>query len=113
MYIVRNCDTVARLGGDEFVVLLTELNHPEEAGIIADRIVAALSAPVSFEGHEIPSSVSVGVCSGFSGEFDTAALLRNADRALYRAKAMGGNGSNVFVPDSDVNATHSTPCMAD
>ena len=111
--IVRNCDTVARLGGDEFVVLLTELNHPEEAGIIADRIVAALSAPVSFEGHEIPSSVSVGVCTGFSGEFDAAALLRNADRALYRAKAVGGNGSNIFVPDSDLNATHSTPCMAD
>ncbi len=93
------------------MVLLTELNHPEEAGIIADRIVAALSVPVAFEGNEIPSSASVGVCSGFNGEFDADALLRNADRALYRAKAVGGNGSNVFVSDSDLNATPSKPCM--
>ena len=97
---VRKEDTVARLGGDEFVVLLPVLPDPNSAEGIAAKIVKALAVPIPIEGHEVPISGSVGVCAAFAGEFDSDTLLRNADTALYRAKASGRGCFETFMVDS-------------
>lgn len=96
---VRKTDTVARLGGDEFVVLLADLRDPQIAERIAANIVETMAAPVLFEELEVPVSASVGVCSALTGELDTDLLVRNADAALYQAKASGRNRFQVFTPE--------------
>lgn len=95
--IVRKADTVARLGGDEFVVLLPELNDPQALGRIAGNIVESLAVPFPFAGREIKVSASVGICASAAGEMDADALLRNADAALYNAKANGRNCFQYFT----------------
>ncbi|MFB9358182.1 diguanylate cyclase domain-containing protein [Actinoplanes nipponensis] len=79
-------DTVARLGGDEFAVILTGTT-PAEAAATAARIVAALSEPVTVEGHVLVVRASVGVATGPSERAGT--LLRAADAAMYDAKRSG------------------------
>jgi diguanylate cyclase (GGDEF)-like protein len=93
---VRKSDTVARMGGDEFVVLLPDLIDPRAAESIAAKLVTMLSAPVPFAGRELAVSVSIGVCTASPGELDPEVLLRNADAALYLAKAQGRNCFEVF-----------------
>jgi diguanylate cyclase (GGDEF)-like protein len=93
---VRKSDTVARMGGDEFVVFLSDLLEPRMAEEIAANIVATLAVPVLFAGGEVPVSASVGVCTAFAADLDVDFLLRNADAALYQAKAMGRNCYQVF-----------------
>jgi len=93
---VRKSDTVARMGGDEFVVLLPDLIDPRAAENVAAKLVAMLSAPVPFAGRELPVSVSIGVCTAAPGELDPEVMLRNADAAMYRAKAKGKNCFEVF-----------------
>jgi diguanylate cyclase (GGDEF)-like protein len=96
---VRKSDTVARMGGDEFVVLLSDLSNPRMAEEIAANIVATLAVSVLFAGGEVPVSASVGVCTAFAEDLDVDFLLRNADTALYQAKARGRNCFQVFSPD--------------
>jgi len=79
-------DTVARLGGDEFAVILTGTT-PAEAAATAERIVAALTEPVTVEGHVLVVRASVGVATGPGGQART--LLRAADAAMYEAKRSG------------------------
>jgi diguanylate cyclase (GGDEF)-like protein len=86
---VRKSDTVARIGGDEFVVLFPELSDPQIAERTAVNMVKTLALPISYEGRELPVSVSIGVCVASGEELDADALLKNADAALYRAKARG------------------------
>lgn len=93
---VRKSDTVARLGGDEFVVLLADMTTSQIAERIAATIVENLASPVLFAGRPIPSSVSVGVCVALGDQLDADTLLRNADAALYEAKARGRNRFHVF-----------------
>jgi diguanylate cyclase (GGDEF)-like protein len=93
---VRKSDTVARMGGDEFVVLLSGLHNPRMADEIAANIVATLAGVVLFAGGEVPVSASVGVCTAFAADLDVDFLLRNADAALYQAKAHGRNCYHVF-----------------
>jgi diguanylate cyclase (GGDEF)-like protein len=93
---VRKSDTVARLGGDEFVVLLPDMTAPQIAERIAATIVENLASPVLFAGRPIPSSVSVGVCVALGEQLDADTLLRNADAALYEAKARGRNRFQVY-----------------
>jgi diguanylate cyclase (GGDEF)-like protein len=108
---VRKSDTVARMGGDEFVVLLPDLNDPEAAGLIAQKVVAGLSNPVHFAGHEVPVSVSVGVCCATPGDLDADVLLKNVDIALYRAKARGRNRFEVFTPDAPRDQSSQQTCL--
>ena len=93
---VRKSDTVARMGGDEFIVLLPDLIDPRAAESIAAKLVTMLSAPVPFAGRELAVSVSIGVCTASPGELDPDVLLKNADAALYLAKAQGKNCFEVF-----------------
>ena len=90
---VRVGDTVARLGGDEFAVLLEGAHraHAEmQAVIVAERIEAALRPPVDVAGQALCLLASIGIASG-SGTASADDLLRAADRAMYAAKARGGN----------------------
>lgn len=88
---VRKSDTVARMGGDEFMVLLPDLSDRLSAESIAEKLVATLSAPIPFAGHELLVSVSIGVCTAHGEGLDAEALQKNVDAALYRAKARGRN----------------------
>ena len=86
---VRQSDTVARLGGDEFALLLEDVN-PTEVSSACDRILAALSRGAHVAGHQLSLSASIGVASGDSSE-TAESMLRNADLAMYEAKARGKN----------------------
>jgi diguanylate cyclase (GGDEF)-like protein len=90
---LRNCarevDIVARFGGDEFAVLQTGLQRPEDASALAHRIVQAVSEPYEIEGHSLVIGASVGIATAPADGGDADQLIRNADMALYRAKAEG------------------------
>lgn len=105
---VRDSDTVARLGGDEFTVLLTRIQRAQDAGIVADSISAALCAEYRAGAQRAFLSASIGIAS-HPGDGATAEdLLRNADTAMYRAKAAGRNAV-VFFEDRmnvEVQARH-------
>jgi diguanylate cyclase (GGDEF)-like protein len=97
---VRKEDTVARLGGDEFVVLLAGLVDLHVAESVAVKIVRALAIPIPIDGREVPVSASVGVCASAADDLNSDALLRNADAALYDAKASGRNQFQVFKSET-------------
>jgi diguanylate cyclase (GGDEF)-like protein len=92
---VRPEDTVARLGGDEFVVLLENTTGAGGAIRVAERIRAALAEPISIGNHEVYARASIGIALGDGDGRGPEDLLREADTALYRAKAAGG-GYEVF-----------------
>jgi diguanylate cyclase (GGDEF)-like protein len=96
---VRKSDTVARMGGDEFMVLLSDLHAPDDAESVAAKVVTALSVPIPVAGGEAPVSVSAGVCTVSSGKIDADTLFKNADMALYRAKALGRNCFQSYTPE--------------
>jgi len=96
---VRREDTVARLGGDEFVVLLPDLNDSRAAARIAEVLVGTLAVPVTAGDHEVPVSVSIGVCIVADEDMDADILIRNADTALYQAKAGRRNRFAVYKPE--------------
>lgn len=86
---VRTSDLVARLAGDEFVAVLEGLNHPDEAGQVADKIVQAIrAAPLA----GLAVTASVGVATVRGAEIHGRDLMALADRALYEAKRAGRNG---------------------
>ena len=94
---VRRGDVVARLGGDEFVVLLQPLDDEAAAVKVADRIVTALSRPIVVgNGYRVRIGASIGVAVGSEAGTDAETLLREADAALYRAKASGRSRVEVF-----------------
>ncbi len=99
---LREVDTVSRLGGDEFAILQCDLERPEQAAGLARRIVEVLSAPYDIEGQPVTISVSIGisVAPGDGASYDI--LLKNADVALYLAKADGRATWRFFEPEMDV-----------
>ena len=84
---VRAVDTVARLGGDEFVIIQAGIETGEQAVILAERIRAAITKPFAIEGHDIHTGTSIGITIYPDDSVDSAQVLKNADMALYRAKA--------------------------
>lgn len=87
-----------RMGGDEFVVVMPGLDMTG-AAVVADRLVGVLAQSVYAEGREMPSSVSIGVASSPQHGLTSSELLRNANAALYRAKACGRNRVELFDAD--------------
>jgi len=84
---VRESDTVARLGGDEFAILLEDV-EPGDEDIACERILDALRPGAHVAGHRLPLSTSIGIAPGDTGR-SAEHLLRNADMAMYEAKALG------------------------
>ncbi len=94
-------DIVARLGGDEFAMLKPGIARPEEAEAVAARIVDLIGRTYVLEGHMMNVSGSVGVVLAPTDGADSDMLLKNADLALYRAKAEGRNRFRFFEPAMD------------
>jgi len=90
---LRLSDSVARMGGDEFTVILTKIVEPEDAAIVARRIVDSLTKPFLLEGHPVSIGVSIGIGIYPLDGDDPDTLLKKSDTAMYRAK---GAGSNLF-----------------
>jgi diguanylate cyclase (GGDEF)-like protein/PAS domain S-box-containing protein len=101
---VRSSDTVSRLGGDEFVVLLSEVTDAQDAAICAQKILIALSAPYHIDDHELQLTASIGVGAYPSDGTDAETLMKQADRAMYHAKSVGGNNYQFFEPTMTARA---------
>jgi diguanylate cyclase (GGDEF)-like protein len=99
---IRDIDTVARMGGDEFVILLEATSASEDLTIIIQRIQAKLALPYDLQGREIVSGASIGVVMSVATYQQLDDILRDADLAMYYAKASGGNQVKVF--DASVKA---------
>lgn len=93
--VARQVDLVARLGGDEFAMIVRDVSDPLEVRSLADRVLATLCASVDIEGLTVPMGVSVGVAMAPRDGDQPDLLLKNADLALYGAKA-GGRGRACF-----------------
>ena len=96
---LRAGDSMARLGGDEFVCILDEIRDPHEAGIVADKLIELLSKPFHIVEHELFIAASVGICLYPGDGADVDTLVRNADTAMYQAKAHGRGRSHYYTPE--------------
>ncbi|HLH12073.1 MAG TPA: EAL domain-containing protein [Methylovirgula sp.] len=101
-FCVREVDTVSRLGGDEFAILQCGLEKPEKAAVLARRIIEVLSAPYEIEGQRVTTGVSIGISIAPTDGTSYEKLLKNADVALYLAKADGRGTWRFFEPEMDV-----------
>ncbi len=93
---VRGGDLVARFGGDEFAVLLDGVGDPAGAVCVAERIRAQLQSPAVLEGAEVAITASIGIALSRRGYTSPDQMLHDADRAMYRAKAIGPGRYAVF-----------------
>jgi diguanylate cyclase (GGDEF)-like protein len=96
---VRKEDTVARTGGDEFVIVLAELDNAADTAVVGRKVLSELSRPFFVANHELNISCSIGVSVYPQDGNDLAALLADADTAMYHAKREGRNDLRVFVAD--------------
>ena len=93
---LREVDLVARLGGDEFVILLEDIGGTDKVIQIAERILADFQTPFTINGHEIFTSLSIGIVLGAKNYYRAADLIRDADIAMYRSKKQGKNSYKFF-----------------
>ncbi|CAD2223990.1 Sensory box protein [Pseudoalteromonas sp. 3J6] len=99
---LKQNDTVGRLGGDEFIVLISSLNDENDALAIAERLLQAFRKPFKLAGRDLLLTLSIGIAISPKDGTCSSVLLRNADTAMYQAKAMGRNTSSFFTPQMNV-----------
>jgi diguanylate cyclase (GGDEF)-like protein len=92
----REMDTVARLSGDEFTILLEDLHDIQDAVFIANRLLEKLTLPIYLEEQKVFAGASVGIVLGGSNYQDSIDVLRDADIAMYHAKALGRGRYAIF-----------------
>ncbi len=103
---VRDMDTVARLGGDEFVVVLEGVHDIEDVIFVANKLLVTLARPMEISGHEITSTVSIGI-SIFPNDGEvTDELLKHADIAMYKAKEAGKNNCQFYTKGMNATAVN-------
>lgn len=101
---VRDEDIVARLGGDEFTILLANITSPDDAGLVARKILHALLDPVTLGAQEVTVSCSIGITVAPEDSMNASVLMRNADLAMYRAKDQGRNNFQYFTDDMNIES---------
>ncbi len=97
--IARESDTVARVGGDEFAIVLESLAQVEDAATVAQKILTALAEPFVESNQRFDLTCSIGISFFLLDGNDAASLLDHADRAMYRAKQLGGNRYSQCTED--------------
>jgi len=97
--VVSPCGFSARQGGDEFTIVCSEASGVDDVVAVAQKILTTFQEPLNIDGRELAVSVSIGVAVFPLHASDADALLRAADAALFRAKALGRHRMNVFSPD--------------
>ena len=103
---VRDMDTVARLGGDEFVVVLEGIHDGDDISFVADKLLKNLAKPIHISGHEISTTVSIGI-SVFPDDGDeTDTLLKHADIAMYKAKEAGKDNYKYYTEGMNATAVN-------
>ena len=93
---VRDSDVVARLGGDEFVIMLSDMENSGSAAVVAEKLVRNIGDPYLIEGHDLYTTPSIGIAIFPSDGDDGDTLMKNADAAMYHAKAAGRNNFQFF-----------------
>lgn len=92
----RKSDTVARIGGDEFVILMEDLGAPDDAEMVAQRLLDSMRTPVELLGHSLVITVSIGIAMYPRDDSDASRLLAKADTAMYVVKTAGRNGFQAY-----------------
>ncbi|MEH2218398.1 MAG: EAL domain-containing protein [Nostoc sp.] len=101
---LRSIDIAARLGGDEFIVLLVGIRDVLEVVAVVERIQKNLALPVVLDGHEVSTTASIGIALSITGCEQPEDYLRDADIAMYRAKAQGRACYEIFNTDMHIQA---------
>lgn len=101
---VREADPVARVGGDEFTLILSALERPQDAGLVAEKVLTELGKPLVVDGQELTVQASVGIAIFPRDGVDADVLLRKADIAMYHAKKQGGGRHEFFHAGLDQDA---------
>ena len=102
---LRAEDLLARQGGDEFVLLLPRLQQFEDIAAVATKLIQAVTAPFTLDGHELRTTVSIGIAHFPGDGQDIDTLLKHADVAMYSAKRAGRNNFQFFVAEMNQRAT--------
>ncbi|RLU01578.1 EAL domain-containing protein [Ketobacter sp.] len=95
--LVRRDDQLARLEGDEFVLVLSHIDSPENAGMVANKVIERIREPFLLDGHEVFTGCSIGVSVYPNCGDDATTLMKNAEAALARAKAVGRNHYQYYT----------------
>ena len=101
--ILRSSDTVARMGGDEFLLLLQEIHYPEDAILIAEKIIDSCKEPLRINGFELHISTSIGIAIYPDNGEDMDTLMRKSDAAMYFSKRHGGMQYKVFTTSDQLD----------
>jgi diguanylate cyclase (GGDEF)-like protein len=102
----RDIDTVARLSGDEFTILLEDMQEPANAIAVAERILERLSFAIDLEERKVFTGASIGIVLGSNQYQNSEDLLRDADIAMYRAKALGKGRYAIFDREMYAETAH-------
>lgn len=104
--VLRQSDTVSRFGGDEFVILLSDIEGPQDARNVAEKIIEVFAKPLTVDTHELVLSTSIGISLFPDHGHDATTLMKNADAAMYNAKESGRNTLKLYRPDMNAKASY-------
>ncbi len=102
--LVRENDLVARLGGDEFAIILDGITNPEDATVVANKVLKLADHPITFHGKEVYSNTSIGIAVYPMAGKSTTELIKNADTAMYAAKQAGRHQYRFFTDELNSKA---------